>query len=46
MEESYWELFCKTGNPAMYMKFKETESGHGTDQDNGYRSADSERQEQ
>ncbi len=46
MDLAYWELFCQTGNPELYMKFKETENGHGTAEDDGYSHTDSQRQEQ
>lgn len=44
MEISYWDLFCQTGSPEMYMKFKEMENGNGTAEDDGYRNTDEPRQ--
>ncbi len=35
-----------TGNPEMYMKFKETENGHGTAEDDGRGPQDSEWEKQ
>ena len=46
MDLSYWELFCRTGSPEMYMKFKETENGHGTGEDDGRCNTDDSGQEQ
>lgn len=33
MEKPYWDLFMATGDPEMYMKFKEGEKGDGTAED-------------
>ncbi len=35
MENSWWEIFCSTGDISAYLKYKSEEKESGTDKDKG-----------